>query len=151
MARGINKCIFVGNLGHDPDIADANGTKVANFNIAVNEQWKDREGEKQERVEWVRCVAFAGLADVAEQYLRKGGKVYVEGRWQTRKWEDKEGIERYSTECVLHQLVMLGGRGEGGGSNVKASQQAEAAGYSKPDHAAAAAGDDDDEDDDVPF
>lgn len=153
MTRGINKCIFIGNLGFDPEVTDTGSVKVANFNIACNEEWKDREsGEKKERVEWVRCVAFAGLAEVAENYLKKGSKIYADGRQQTRSYEDKEGVTRYVTEIVLQTLVMLDGRGEG--NSQKASQQAEASGYKKEgktDHAKEAAADKEDFDDDIPF
>jgi single-strand DNA-binding protein len=104
MAGSVNKVILVGNLGKDPEIRSLqNGNKIANFSVATSESWRDkRSGEKQEKTEWHRVVIFSeGLAKVAEQYLQKGTKVYIEGQLQTRKWEDKDGAEKYSTEIVL--------------------------------------------------
>jgi single-strand DNA-binding protein len=116
MARSVNKAIIVGNLGQDPErrVTQA-GTPVATISVATNEQWTDKRGEKQERTEWHRCVLWDKLADVAAKYLTKGDRVYVEGKIQTRKWDDKEGVTRYSTEIVVRDLVMLGGQAEGGG------------------------------------
>lgn len=128
MAGSINKVILVGNLGADPKVANTqNGTKIVNLNIATSESWKDKAtGERKERTEWHRVVIFnAQLADIADRYLKKGSKVYIEGQLQTRKWEDQNGQERYSTEVVLQNfsstLVLLDGRGEGvpaGGNDV---------------------------------
>lgn len=123
----INKVILVGNLGQDPEAKSLpNGGKVVNLSIATSDQWKDKNsGEKKERTEWHRVVIFSqgdsdGLAGIAEKYLRKGSKVYVEGKLQTRKWQDQSGVDRYSTEVVLQgfgaQLVLLDGKGEGGGN-----------------------------------
>jgi len=116
MARGINKVILVGNLGKDPEIRYVpNGGAVANLNIATSESWKDKTtGEKQERTEWHRVVFFGKLAEIANEYLKKGAQIYVEGRLQTRKWQDKGGQDRYTTEIVGSELQMLGGRGAGG-------------------------------------
>lgn len=123
MAGSVNKVILIGNLGRDPEIRTfQNGGKVCNLRIATSENWKDRTtGERRERTEWHSVAIFSeGLVRVAEQYLRKGSKIYIEGQLQTRKWQDQSGNDRYSTEVVLQgfgsTLVMLDGRGEGGGS-----------------------------------
>src|SRR5262249_752269 len=118
MARGVNKVIIVGNLGADPPPrAMPSGTTGANPRIATTENWKDRQsGEQQERTEWHRVALFGRLAEVAAEYLRKGSQVYIEGSLRTRKWQDKQGNERYSTEIVGNELQMLGGRGGGGGA-----------------------------------
>jgi single-strand DNA-binding protein len=117
MARGVNKVIIVGNLGADPETrAMPSGSTVANLRIATTENWKDRQsGENQERTEWHRVVLFGRLGEVAAEYLRKGSQVYIEGSLRTRKWTDKQGNERYSTEIVANDMQMLGGRGGGGG------------------------------------
>ncbi|OIQ45412.1 MAG: single-stranded DNA-binding protein [Roseobacter sp. MedPE-SW] len=123
MAGSVNKVILIGNLGRDPEVRSfQNGGKVCNLRIATSENWKDRNtGERRERTEWHSVAIFSeGLVRVAEQYLRKGSKVYIEGQLQTRKWQDQSGNDRYSTEVVLQgfgaTLTMLDGRGEGGGS-----------------------------------
>lgn len=129
MAGSVNKVILVGNLGRDPEVKSfANGGKVVNLRIATSESWKDRNtGEKREKTEWHSVAIFAeGLARVAEQYLRKGSKVYLEGQLQTRKWQDQSGADRYSTEVVLQNfnsaMVLLDGRGgEGGGGGGRGS------------------------------
>ena len=110
---GINKCIFIGNLGADPEQRHtASGGAVTNLRLAVSESWKDKQtGEKQERTEWVRVVAFGRLAEICAEYLHKGSQVYIEGRLQTRKYE-KDGQDHYSTEIVANQMQMLGGKGE---------------------------------------
>lgn len=122
MAGSVNKVILVGNLGADPEIRRTqDGRPIANLSIATSESWRDRgSGERRERTEWHRVVIFSeGLCKVAEQFLRKGSKVYLEGQLQTRKWQDQNGQDRYSTEIVLQgfnsNLTMLDGRGEGGG------------------------------------
>ena len=122
MAGSVNKVILVGNLGADPEIRRTqDGRPIANLRIATSESWRDRNsGERRERTEWHRVVIFnEGLCKVAENYLRKGSKVYIEGQLQTRKWQDQSGQDRYSTEIVLQgfnsSLTMLDGRGEGGG------------------------------------
>jgi single-strand DNA-binding protein len=122
MAGSVNKVILVGNLGADPEIRRTqDGRPIANLRIATSESWRDRNtGERREKTEWHRVVIFnEGLCKVAEQYLRKGSKVYLEGQLQTRKWQDQSGQDRYSTEIVLQgfnsNLTMLDGRGEGGG------------------------------------
>tara|TARA_A100001391_G_scaffold197496_1_gene177698 strand:+ start:287 stop:778 length:492 start_codon:yes stop_codon:yes gene_type:complete len=122
MAGSVNKVILIGNLGRDPETRSfQNGGKVCNLRIATSETWKDRNtGERREKTEWHSVAIFQeGLVRVAEQYLRKGSKVYIEGQLQTRKWQDQSGADRYSTEVVLQgfggTLVMLDGRGDGGG------------------------------------
>jgi len=121
MAGSVNKVILVGNLGRDPEIRRMNnGDPVANLSVATSENWNDRQtGERRERTEWHRVVMFGKLAEVAEKYLRKGSKVYVEGQLQTRKWQDQSGQDKYSTEVVLRgfngTMVMLDSRGGGGG------------------------------------
>ena len=117
MARGINKVILIGNLGADPETrAMPSGTTVANLRVATSESWRDKQtGEQQERTEWHRVALFGRLAEVAGEYLRKGSQVYIEGSLRTRKWQDKQGNERYSTEIVGNDLQMLDGRGAGPG------------------------------------
>jgi single-strand DNA-binding protein len=116
MARGVNKVILIGNLGADPETrAMPSGTTVANLRVATSESWRDKQtGEQQERTEWHRVALFGRLAEVAGEYLRKGSQVYIEGSLRTRKWQDKQGNERYSTEIIGNDLQMLGGRGGGG-------------------------------------
>ena len=163
MARGVNKVILVGNLGKDPEVRySPNGGAVANITIATSESWKDKtSGEKQEKTEWHRVVFFGRLAEIAGEYLKKGAQIYIEGRLQTRKWQDKEGKDRYTTEIVANEMQMLGSReGRGGasaefdqsgdeGQSASRSNRAPAAassgGGSKP---SAPAGD---FDDDIPF
>ncbi|GAA3905084.1 hypothetical protein GCM10022228_14100 [Halomonas cibimaris] len=119
MARGINKVILIGNLGQDPEVRFApSGTAVANLNVATTDTWMDRaSGQRQERTEWHRIVLFNKTAEIAQQYLRKGSKVYIEGRLQTRKWQDQNGQDRYSTEVVCNDMQMLDSRGGGGGGD----------------------------------
>jgi single-strand DNA-binding protein len=120
MARGVNKVILVGNLGADPETrAMPSGASVANLRIATSESWRDKtSGEQQERTEWHRVALFGRLAEIASEYLRKGSQVYIEGSLRTRKWQDKQGNERYSTEIVANDLQMLGSRGGAGGGGV---------------------------------
>lgn len=113
----VNKVILVGNLGRDPEVRFMpNGEAVCNFSIATTDSWKDKAGAKQERTEWHNIVMYRKLAEIAGEYLKKGRPVYVEGRLQTRKWQTKEGQDRYTTEIIADQMQMLGGR-DGGGSN----------------------------------
>lgn len=113
----VNKVILVGNLGRDPEVRYMpNGEAVCNFSIATTDSWKDKNGQKQERTEWHNIVMYRKLAEIAGEYLKKGRPVYVEGRLQTRKWQTKEGQDRYTTEIIADQMQMLGGR-DGGGSN----------------------------------
>lgn len=113
----VNKVILVGNLGRDPEVRYMpNGEAVCNFSIATTDNWKDKNGQKQERTEWHNIVMYRKLAEIAGEYLKKGRPVYVEGRLQTRKWQTKEGQDRYTTEIIADQMQMLGGR-DSGGSN----------------------------------
>ena len=116
----LNRCEFIGNLGADPEIRSLqNGDKVANLRLACTERWKSKDGEQRERTEWITVVVWGALSGVAERYLRKGSKVYVAGKWTTRKWTDQSGQDRYSTECVLQgfdaKLVMLDGKPQDSG------------------------------------
>lgn len=117
MARGINKVILVGNLGADPDTRYMpSGKAVTNIRIATSESWKDKQtGDQQERTEWHAIVLYDKLGEIAAEYLRKGSQVYIEGALRTRKWQDKEGKDRYTTEIIARDMQMLGGRGGSGG------------------------------------
>ena len=143
MARGVNKVILIGNLGADPEVKYLpNGNAVANVTIATTESWKDKQsGEQKDKTEWHRVVFFRRLAEIAGEYLKKGSQVYVEGKLQTRKWQDKNGNDRYTTEIIANEMQMLGGRGgasaEFGGASSSAA----------PAPAAVA----DEFDDDIPF
>lgn len=127
MARGVNKVIAIGNLGQDPDIRFLpSGNPVANFSIAVSESWTDKNsGQKQERTEWIKCVAFNKLAEIIQQYVHKGSKVYIEGKLQTRKWQAQDGTDRYSTEVVINDMQMLDSKNGG-------QQQGQQGGYPPP-------------------
>ncbi|HTL21847.1 MAG TPA: single-stranded DNA-binding protein [Steroidobacteraceae bacterium] len=154
MARGINKVILIGNLGADPETrAMPSGTTVANLRVATSESWRDKQsGEQQERTEWHRVALFGRLAEIAGEYLRKGSQVYIEGSLRTRKWQDKQGNDRYSTEIVGNDLQMLGGRGGAGAGAAPAS--AGAAGAGAPSYAEESAGGGsrgEEFDDDIPF
>ena len=153
MARGVNKVILVGNLGNDPDIRyTAGGAAVANISLATAESWKDKNsGEQQERTEWHRIVFFGRLAEIVGEYLRKGSQVYVEGRLQTRKWQDKEGHDRYTTEIVANEMQMLGSK-SGGSANYEPAAQSQARENHTPEpQPAPAQSPADDFDDDIPF
>ncbi|HLX11644.1 MAG TPA: single-stranded DNA-binding protein [Bacteroidota bacterium] len=117
--KSLNKAILIGNLGRDPELSyTASGIAVAKFSIATNERWKDDGGNFQERVEWHNIVAWRKLAEICGQYLKKGSKVYIEGKIQTRSWDDKNtGVKRYTTEIVMDDLIMLDGRGDSGASS----------------------------------
>jgi len=117
MARGVNKVILLGNLGADPEKRETpSGLTITTLNLATSEQWTDKQsGEKRENTEWHRVVLFGRLGEIAAQYLNKGSQVYIEGRIQTRKWQDKEGQDKYTTEIVASDMQLLGGRGAGGG------------------------------------
>ncbi|MBW4049871.1 MAG: single-stranded DNA-binding protein [Proteobacteria bacterium] len=161
MARGVNKVILIGHLGADPETrAMPSGSSVANLRIATTESWRDKQsGEQQERTEWHRVALFGRLAEIASEYLRKGSQVYIEGSLRTRKWQDKQGNERYSTEIVGNEMQMLGGRG--GGAGAPASGGATSGGAPRepmPDYAgpgggggSAGGGEREDFDDDIPF
>jgi single-strand DNA-binding protein len=155
MARGVNKVILVGHLGKDPEVRYApNGGAVANITLATSESWKDKAtGEKQERTEWHRVVFFGKLAEIAGEYLKKGAQIYVEGRLQTRKWQDKEGKDRYTTEVVGGEMQMLGSRSGAGGSSDESFSQDSYTETAKPRGAAKGGSADipNDFDDDIPF
>jgi single-strand DNA-binding protein len=123
MAKSVNKVILIGNLGKDPEVKyTPTGTAVAKFSLATNERYKDKAGEWQDRTEWHNVVLWQRLAEIAGEYLKKGGKVYIEGRLQTRSWDDKQtNQKKYMTEVVASDLILLGGRGEGGGGGDFAS------------------------------
>jgi len=113
-SKGVNKVILVGNLGQDPEVRYMpNGNAVANLSIATSESWKDQQGQMQERTEWHRLTMYRRLAEVAGEYLRKGSQIYVEGKLQTRKWQDQQGQDKYTTEIIVDQMQMLGGKGGG--------------------------------------
>lgn len=143
MARGINKVILVGNLGQDPETRYMpSGSAVTNFTVATNESWKDKQtGEQKDRTEWHRVAMFNRLAEIAAEYLRKGSQVYIEGKLRTRKWQDRDGNDRYTTEIIADEMQMLGGRG---GGSAPMSQDP---GPSSPPPQAGP----DDFDDDIPF
>lgn len=110
---GVNKVILIGNLGSDPELRyTPNGVAVANFSVATSERWNDKDGKSQERTEWHRIVAWRKLAEIAGEYLKKGRQVFVEGKLQTRSWEDQDGVKRYMTEIIADNIQMLGRRGE---------------------------------------
>ena len=150
MARGVNKAIIVGNLGQDPEVRyTASGTAVTNVSVATTDSWKDRQsGEQKERTEWHRVVFFSRLAEIAAEYLKKGSQVYIEGRIQTEKWQDKDGNDRWTTKIVARDMNMLGSRGGGdiqGGpapdsSSAPESSGGGSSGFSDPEF-----------DDDIPF
>ncbi len=149
MARGINKVILVGNLGADPETRYMpSGGAVTNISLATTRSWRDREsGEQQERTEWHRVVFFSRLAEIAGEYLRKGRQVYIEGELRTRKWQDRDGNDRYTTEIVANEMQMLGGR-----SDMDAPARMPARGVAEqPASAAPASTGTDDLDDDIPF
>jgi len=127
MAKGINKVILVGNLGKDPEVRySAQGAAIANLTIATSEKWKDKQtGQEQERTEWHRVVLFNRLGEIAGEYLKKGSQVYIEGKLQTRKWQDNAGNDRYTTEIIADEMQMLGGRGGGGSAGFPSSEKNE--------------------------
>ena len=150
----VNKCIFIGNLTRDPEVKYMpNGEAVCNFSIACNESYKDKNGVKQEKVEYVNIVMYRKLAEIAGEYLKKGRPVYIEGRLQTRKWQDKDNNDRYTTEIVADSMQMLGGREGGNDDRPERSGAADNPTYAKPAAtqqrapAAAGSGFDDFEDD----
>ena len=170
MSRSLNKVTLIGNLGNDPEVrSTTGGNRVATFSLATSRSWNDASGSKQEKTEWHRCVVWntksSQLADIVEKYVKKGDKLYVEGRIEYRQWQDKENQTRYSTEINVRELIMLGGGSGGGSRSSGADVDSEAGGGSRarsaaPAKAKAGAGGDDfedfpgalaDEDDDLPF
>lgn len=135
MARGINKVILIGNLGRDPEVRYMpSGQAAANATLATSESWKDKQtGEQQERTEWHNLVFFGRLAEIAGEYLRKGSKIYAEGRLQTRKWQDKNtGTDRYTTEIIVNEMQMLDSRGAGAAGAMNASEEHDGGGNETP-------------------
>jgi single-strand DNA-binding protein len=165
MARGINKVILIGNLGQDPETRTTpGGTTVTNIRLAISESWRDKQsGEMKENTEWHSVVLWNKLGEIAAEYLRKGAQVYIEGRLQTRKWQDKSGNDRYTTEIVASEMQMIGGRGAGGGGGAaqetRDNREGGGRGFAPPTAgerapaagAGAPAGGGADFDDDIPF
>ena len=155
MARGVNKVILIGNLGQDPEVKYMpNGNAVANVTVATSESWKDKNtGEQTDKTEWHRVVFFRRLAEIVGEYLKKGSKVYIEGKLQTRKWQDKNGADHWTTEIIANEMQMLDSRG-GGSSDFNQNQggggQQQSAPQSEPSQAAPAPANND-FDDDIPF
>ena len=154
MARGVNKVIIIGNLGQDPEVKYMpNGNAVANVTVATSESWKDKNtGEQVDKTEWHRVVFFRRLAEIVGEYLKKGSKVYIEGKLQTRKWQDKNGADHWTTEIMANEMQMLDSRG-GGSSDFNQNQgggQQQSAPQSEPSQAAPAPANND-FDDDIPF
>jgi single-strand DNA-binding protein len=152
----VNKVILIGRLGKDPETRYmTSGEAVTNATLATSENWKDKSGEKQEKTEWHNLVFYRRLAEIAGEYLKKGSQIYVEGKLQTRKWQDKEGKDRYTTEIIVNEMTMLGGKSTGGSFEVvenKESKPAAASGGAAPAKSAPAAkGSFDNFDDDIPF
>lgn len=153
-SRGINKVIIVGNLGRDPEVRyTPNGSAVATLNVATSAAWKDKDGQLQEQTEWHRVVFFSRLAEIAGEYLKKGAKIYVEGRLKTRKWQDKDAQDHYTTEIIGNEMQMLDGR-----SNSPANEPSEAAyagdrerGQKQEASPSASSLSEDNFDDDIPF
>jgi single-strand DNA-binding protein len=169
VSRSLNKVTLIGNLGNDPEVrSTTGGNRVATFSLATSRSWNDASGSKQEKTEWHRCVVWntktSQLADIVEKYVKKGDKLYVEGRIEYRQWQDKDGQTRYSTEINVRELIMLGSRsgGGGGGGDYEGSEggsRRATAAAAAPKAKAGAAGEDfedfpnalNDEDDDLPF
>lgn len=151
----VNKVILLGNLGKDPEVRYmTSGEAITTITLATSENWKDKSGEKQEKTEWHRVVFFGKLAEIAGEYLKKGRQVYVEGKLQTRKWQDKEGQDRYTTEIVAKEMTLLGGKSSGSDSFevVENKPSASSSSSAAPAKAAPAAkGGFDNFDDDIPF
>lgn len=149
----VNKVILIGNLGADPEVRYMpSGDAITNIRVATTEVWKDKNGEKQERTEWHRVALFGKLAEIAGEYLKKGSQVYIEGRLQTRKWQDKDGQDRYTTEIIADRMQMLGSRG--GGNSFEVQERPAATGVPPAAPAAKPAkkgADFEDFEDDIPF
>ena len=143
---GLNKVLIIGRLGQDPDLQyTPSGVAVAKFSVATSETWKDKDsGEKQEKTEWHRIVVWRRLAEICGEYLSKGSQVYIEGKLQTRQWEDKDGNKRWTTEIVANQMQMLGSKGDGGGGGQKTASR-EYVGDPPPERPGV------DDSDDIPF
>lgn len=164
MSRSLNKVMLIGNLGADPEVRSTNnGNRVATFSLATSRNWTGANGEKQEKTEWHRCVAWnvkgSGLADIVERYAKKGEKLYVEGRVEYRQWTDKEGQTKYTTEINVRELLLLGGRGGGAPAGSEEMATTARAKRGATENSSSASSDDfqdfpgalEDEDDDLPF
>ncbi len=158
MAGSLNKVILVGNLGNDPDVrVMQSGEKVANISVATSERWRNKEGENQERTEWHRVVIFGKVAEIAEKYLRKGSKVLIEGQLRTRKWQDNNGVDKYTTEVVVSgyggTMTMLDNRSDGGGGGSGGGYGGDSGGGGggSSNSGLGAGGNDDGFEDDIPF
>ena len=166
MSRSLNKVTLIGNLGNDPEVrSTTGGNRVANFSLATSRTWNDASGQKQEKTEWHRCIVWntkgSQLADIVERYVKKGDKLYVEGRIEYRQWQDKDGQTRYSTEINVRELIMLGGARGGAGADFEGESSGSRSRAPAPQKAktTSAGGDDfedfpgalEDEDDDLPF
>lgn len=152
MSRSLNKVMLIGNLGADPEVrSTTSGTRVATLSLATSRQWNSKDGERQEKTEWHRVVLWnnraTGLADIAEKFMKKGDRIYVEGRIEYRTWEDRDGNTRYSTEVIAREVIMLGQRAGAGGSTEPAGSPASGGAESYEDFPEAL----DEEDDDLPF
>lgn len=151
----VNKVILIGNLGQDPEVRYMpNGDAVANMTVATSEKWKDKNGEKQEKTEWHRVTLYRKVAEIAGEYLTKGSSVYIEGKLETRKWTDKAGAERYTTEIIASEMKMLGKKdGQGGGQHKEVATDSAGKSYKSESRTPAAknGGGFDDMEDDVPF
>ena len=155
----VNKAIIVGRLGKDPDVKyKADGDPITNCTVATSESWKDKSGEKQEKTEWHRVVFFGKLAEIAGEYLKKGSLVYIEGKIQTRKWQNKDGVDQYTTEIVASTMHMLGGKPQGDSQSGSSDHGHRPSGGGRQDHdqrqpaqQAQQKGGFDDMDDDIPF
>ncbi len=141
-SRGVNKVILIGNLGKDPEVRYMpNGKAVANITVATSETWKDQQGQQQERTEWHRCTMYDRLAEITGEYLKKGSKVYMEGKLQTREWQDQQGQKRYTTEIIVSEMQMLDGRNSGAAAGMGGQQsqpQGQQGNWGRPQQPAAA-------------
>lgn len=144
MARGVNKCLFIGNVGNIETRFSSNGEAIVNLSLGVSEQWKDKQGQKQEHTEWVRVVIFGQLASIASEYVNKGAKLYICGKQKTRKWQDNNGNDRYTTEIVANEMQFLDSRQDGQQARPQQTQQ-------RPAQAPSVPADDFDDGSDIPF
>ena len=148
----VNKVILVGNLGKDPEVRHTpSGVAVANFSLATSESYKDKDGNRQEKTEWHNVVAWRQLAEICGQYLHKGKQVYIEGKLTTRKWQDRDGVDRYTTEIVADQMQMLGSANDGSGNRPAQQQSRPAQQQSQPEQQGYGYGDPGADDSDIPF
>lgn len=150
MSNDINQCLFIGRLGKDPETRYmTDGKAVTNFSLAIGSQWKNKAGEKQESTEWVNCTTYGKLAEICGEYLKKGSQVFVSGKMKTSKWQDKEGKDRYTTEIVVNDMQMFGGKPDSVGMPKQEKEPAKASNQDK--HSSIQSGKWDDMDNDIPF